>query len=208
MRNWCHQDLPSGAYELLIVNPQSPDGTHEHLAAVSRSYPDIRVREIAVGSRVTNKGAMINKALADSHGEWIWLTDADCLFAPNCLATVLEQIDGLSDQLFYGQRRYLSATQTDGLLAGRVDGLRDFAELAQAAMLRPPENSPWGYTQIAHRSTFEKVRYREEFNHFAHSDGIFVEDCKRHSITARQVEGLVCLHLDHPFSWYGTNTFL
>lgn len=209
LRNWCHQDLPSGAYELLIVNPQSPDGTHEHLAAVSRSYPHIRVREIPVSTRnVKNKGAMINKAIAQSRGEWIWLTDADCLFPSNCLAAVLEQIDGRSGHLFYGQRRYLTSAQTDALLAGRMDGLLQFNELAHGATVRAPENAPWGYTQIVHRSAFKRVSYREEHNHFAHSDGMFVADCKRRSITPRQIDGLFCLHLDHPFSWYGTDTFL
>jgi hypothetical protein len=24
----------------------------------------------------------------------------------------------------------------------------------------------------------------------------------------RQVPGLLCLHLDHPFAWYGTDSFL
>jgi hypothetical protein len=151
---------------------------------------------------------MINRALAETRGQWVWLTDADCLFSRNCLASVLKQIDGMNDHLFYGQRRYLTAAQTDALLAGRVDGLRQFHELARAATQRAFENAPWGYTQIVHRSTFEKVRYREGINHFAHSDNLFVEDCKRQSIMPRQIEGLFCLHLDHPFSWYGTNTFL
>jgi hypothetical protein len=209
LRNWCHQDLPSGAYEVLIVNPQSPDGTHEHIAAVARSFPHVRVREITVGADViTNKGAMINSAFAASHGEWIWLTDADCLFAPDCAGAVLQRIQDRNDHLFYGQRRYLAAAQTDALLAGRLDGLRDFQELAAAANWRPPENAPWGYTQIIHRRTFERVRYREGLNHFAHTDGIFTDDCRQQGISPKQVDGLYCLHMDHPFSWYGTDSFL
>jgi hypothetical protein len=209
LRNWCHQDLPSGAYELLVVNPESPDGTHEHVAAVARSFPHVRVREIAVGAElVTNKGAMINRAVAASRGEWIWLTDADCLFAPGCASTVLQQIANQPRHLFYGQRRYLSSAQTDALLSGRVDGLRDFSELAAMANLRPAENAPWGYTQIVHRQTFERIRYREGVNHFAASDGMFTADCERRRIRPKQVDGLFCLHMDHPFAWYGTNIFL
>ena len=209
LRNWCGQDLPSGAYELLVVNPGSPDGTHEHLAAVARSYPHVRVREIAVSPALAmNKGAMINRAAEASRGEWVWLTDADCLFPPNCAAEALKKVAGHSHNLFYGQRRYLAATQTDALLAGRVDGLNEFDELAETQLLRPPENAPWGYTQIVHRSVFSRVRYREDLNHFAHSDGIFTQDCLGHGISARQIEGLFCLHLDHPFSWYGTEVFL
>jgi hypothetical protein len=209
LRNWCYQNLPSGAYEVLVVNPQSPDGTHEHIAAVARSFPQVRVREIAVDANLTtNKGAMINRAFAASRGEWIWLTDADCLFAPDCAASVLPLIQGRQDRLFYGQRRYLTATQTDALLAGRVDGVRDFGELAENANLRPPENSPWGYTQIVHRSTLQRLSYDEKHNHFAHTDGVFAETCRRQGVTPLQLEGLFCLHLEHPFSWYGTRSFL
>jgi hypothetical protein len=206
LRNWCHQDLPFGAYEVLIVNPESPDGTHEHVAAVARGFPHIRVHEIAVGTNLsTNKGAMINRAFEASRGEWIWLTDADCLFAPGSAATVLQQVQG--QHLFYGQRRRLSPAQTDALLAGRADGLRDFAELAAVAGGRV-ENGPWGFTQIVHRRVFEQIRYREEVNNFARTDDIFVGDCRRQQITPKQLEGLFCLHLEHPFAWDGTKYFL
>ena len=210
LRNWCHQDhdLPFGAYEVLIVNPESPDGTHELLAAVARSFPHIRVHEIAVGADLsTNKGAMINRAFEASRGEWIWFTDADCLFPPGCVATVLQQVEGQTQHLFYGQRRRLSAAQTDALLAGRADGLRDFAELAAAANGRV-ENGPWGFTQIVHRRVFEQIKYSEEMNHFARTDDIFVDDCRRHQISPIQLEGLFCLHIEHPFAWYGTEYFL
>lgn len=209
LRNWCHQSLPIGAYEVLVVNPNSPDGTHEHLLAVTGSYPHVRVREVAVGSRLaTNKAAMINRALAASRGEWVWLADADCLFSPTCALAALSQIHGRDQRLFYGQRRYLSAAQTDALLSGRADGLRDFDALAQAPGPRAPDTEPWGYTQIVHRSTLERVRYREEVRHFRDCDTLFVEDCRRHHVTAEQVDGLFCLHMEHPYAHYGTKLFL
>ncbi len=120
----------------------------------------------------------------------------------------LAQIKGRGSRLFYGQRRYLTASQTSELLAGRSDGLRDFDALSHNVGPRAPDNQPWGYTQIVHRSTLERVPYREQINHFAHSDSLFIQDCKRRRILPAQVEGLFCLHLDHPFSWYGTNAFL
>jgi hypothetical protein len=209
LRNWCHQALPSGAYEVLVINPGSPDGTHEYLGAVARSYPHVRVCEVAVGSKLgKNKGALINYAVKMSRGEWIWLTDADCLFAPTGAVTSLEQITGQGPHLFYGQRRYLTLSQTDALVVGRLDGLRDFDLLSQEASPRAPENEPWGYMQIVHRSTLERVPYREDHNHFAHSDMAFIEDCKRHRVPPKQVPGLFCLHMEHPFAWYGTDMFL
>jgi hypothetical protein len=209
LRNWCHQTVPADAYELLVVNPQSPDGTHEHLAAVARSFPHLRVREIKVESDLAmNKGAMINRAVEMSRGQWIWLTDADCVFSPDCAAQVLRQLNGQTNSLFFGERRFLSTDQTDALLSGRVDGLREFDELAAAAESGRREEFQWGYTQIVHRSTLAKLHYTEEFNHFAHSDGMFAEACKRAGIKPCKVPGLFCLHLDHPFSWYGSELFL
>jgi hypothetical protein len=209
LRNWMHQSLDFGDHELLIVNPGSPDGTHDYLQAVMQSYPHLRVREIlAPGQRNTNKGAMINRALAVARGEWIWLTDSDCIFAPDACATVLSQIQGQTNTLFFGQRRYLSTVTTNSLLAGRVDGLSDFDALLRKGEARSPDCAPWGYTQIGHRTVFDRVRYREHLNHFAYSDLRFVEDCQRVQINVQQLHGLACLHLEHPFAWYGTNSFL
>ena len=213
LRNWVHQSLGSGALEILVVNPNSPDGTRELLAAVSSSYPHVRVREVsALPALATNKGAMINRALEVSRGQWIWLTDADCLFSPTAAETTLDKIAGRSQRLFYGERRYLSNTQTNALLSGRLDGLSQFDMLASSAACDSvpgsPGNGPWGYTQIMDRSTAKAIRYRDDLNYFAHSDSQFAEGCERQGISPEKVQGLFCLHLDHPFSWYGTNVFL
>lgn len=210
LRNWCRQDCSSGAYEVLVVNPGSPDGTREHLRAVARGYPDVRVCEIAAPAELAaNKGALINHAIGFAHGEWIWLTDADCLFPASAVSTVLGYIPSRGDRLFYGQRQHLSDAITSALLAGRADGVADFAELAAATQSgSPTENSPWGYTQIVRRVVFDRLRYTESFNHFAHSDGEFIARCKRGGLLPEQVPGLCCLHLEHPFAWYGNNQFL
>ncbi len=209
LRNWCHQSLDGARYELLIVNPNSPDGTHEHLAAVVESYPEVRVRELLVEPELRmNKGAMINRAVQASYGEWIWLTDADCLFGPDSAALVLERVHGNPGHLYFGERRHLTWPQTQALLAGRYDGLADFAQLAVAEHQRAPDRAPWGFTQIVHRSVMDRARYRDDIDHFAYTDNAFLEDCARLAIRPRLVEGLFCLHLNHPFSWYGTNAFL
>ena len=209
LRNWLNQSLGWGDHELLIVNPDSPDGTHDYLQAVTQSYPHLRVREVLTPrQRNLNKGAMINRALSVARGDWIWLTDSDCIFAPDAAAKALSQILGRTNTLFYGQRRYLSAVATNALLSGRVDALTEFDSLLREAGPRSPDCAPWGYSQIAHRSVFDRIRYREHLNHFAYSDLRFVEDCQRMHMDVVPLEGLTCLHLEHPFAWYGTNTFL
>lgn len=209
LRNWCHQSLPSGAFEILVVNPESPDGTRELLAAAARSFPHVRVREVAVPAGIgKNKGTMINHAFRASRGEWIWLTDADCVFPQDSLQNVLDHLDSTPCKLLYGQRRHLAECQTDGLLSGRLDSLKDFDEIARNADSRPSDNTPWGYTQIVHRSVLGRVAYTERVNNFSQSDEVFVNECRRLGIKIGQVPGLFCLHLHHPFSWYGTDTYL
>ncbi len=208
LRNWCHQTLAPSSYEVLVVNPESPDGTHEYLATVARSYPELAICEVAVeASLATNKGAMINRAVNASRGTWIWLTDADCLFSPTAAAGVLGHVQDRPQRLFYGRRRHLTTAHTDALLSSRIDGLHDFEALTHLNDSRIPDNEPWGYTQIVHRSTFERVRYREDMENYV-SDGLFIEECKRLAILPEQIDGLYCFHLVHPFAWYGTTRFL
>jgi hypothetical protein len=209
LRNWCHQNLPSGAFEILVVNPESPDGTHELLAAAARGYPHVRIREVpAPAEMAKNKGAMINLALRQSRGEWIWLTDADCLFPLDSMQKALRHVGSRTNKLFFGQRRHLAATQTDCLLAGRLDGLADFSELSRSADHRGIDNFPWGYTQILHRSFLQRVSYPEHINSFNISDDLFVSECRRRRLAAEQIPDLFCLHLNHPFSWHGTGAYL
>jgi hypothetical protein len=210
LRNWCHQDLPVGSLELLVVNPDSPDGTAEHLAVVARDAQHVAVREVRVPAELaTNKGAMINSALELARGEWIWITDADCLFPPGAAHAALLRVEEEPKHLYYLRRRHLTEPQTDALLAGTLDSVRDFDELAAASDGRgADDNYPWGYTQLFPRAALELVRYPMGVNHFAHTDGTFVEECRRNGYPARPLAGMLCLHLTHPFAWYGTDSFL
>jgi hypothetical protein len=209
LRNWCCQSVPRGAHEILVVNPDSSDGTHEYLRVVARSYPEVRVREVAVPAHLgMNKGAMINCALPLACGEWIWFTDADCVFPPHAAAAVLDYAPGRANRMLYGRRRYLTAGITSDVLCGRRDSIAEFDRLVQEPTTQADENAPWGYTQIVHRSAVERWRYPESFNHFAHGDGHFIDQCRARGVTPEQMPQMVCLHLDHPFAWYGTNECL
>jgi hypothetical protein len=210
LRAWCEQDVPVGSLEIIVVNPESPDGTREHVATVARAWQHVRVREVLVpGTLSTNKGAMINRGLDVCEGEWVWLADADCLFPPATAREALRQAELAPRHLYFLRRRHLSAGMTDALLAGRLDPVRDFDRLATAAPVAPAEDrAPWGYTQLTPRAALDFVRYREDVNTFAHTDEHFAEDCRRRGYAPRELTGLLCLHLAHPFSWEGTAGFL
>jgi hypothetical protein len=150
---------------------------------------------------------MINRGISAANGTTIWLTDADCLFHPDIVSRIL---DAVSDghRLYFGERRHLSIEQTESLLAGRVDGLRQFEQLWNASQSSHADVYPWGYTQIFGRPLLESVRYRNDFDTFSHSDTCFIEDCYRSLIPFELVNGLGCLHMTHPFAWNGTDAFL
>jgi glycosyltransferase involved in cell wall biosynthesis len=209
VHNWCNQQASSGSYEVLAVNPGNPDGTHEFLGAVARSYPHVRVEELPVSANLAmNKGALINTAVRASRGDWIWLTDADCLFGSHSVELVLAALSRDGTGFYYGERRHLSIEQTDALLSGQLDSVAHFERVAASECLQGNDRAPWGYTQIVPRCVLEKSRYGERFNHFAHSDNIFAEECRRTGLPQRLIEGLFCLHLHHPSAWFGTETFL
>jgi glycosyltransferase involved in cell wall biosynthesis len=210
LRNWCQQDLPSGVFEVIVVNPHNDEETHELLASVRDTCPHLRVVEVPVGETIArNKGAMLNAAFRVSVGDWIWLTDADCLFPPNAVTSVLEFVEGRTGYLFYGERRHLDEAQTGAVLAGRLDGVADFAALMHAVEGGPVDCTPWGYTQIVHRSVMERRPYRELTSaQFSAVDNIFMIECGRLGVHPMRIPGLTCLHLHHPFAWYGTDTAL
>jgi hypothetical protein len=206
---WCRQVAPVGSFEVIVVNPASPDGTAEHLAAVAATFPDVRIRELFVDGP-PHKPLLINQAVQASSGDWVWLTDADCLFPTNAVQLVLDQLDHgpeAEGRLLYGSRQHLRRADTDALLAMALDGVEDFAALADRADERAPQQYPWGYTQIVPRRVLLDVPYREDMQHFAHSDGIFIDGCRRWGIEPLLVEGLNCLHMSHPFAWYGTKAY-
>lgn len=203
LTSWCRQRVPSGALEVIVVNPESPDGTHELLASMAAAYPEVRLCELRVEAALgRNKGAMMNRGVEASRGEWIWLTDADCVFPPDAAARLLSS-GADTGALTFGERRHLSKAATDLLLAGRI--APDEVSDADAGFV---EAYPWGYTQIFHRSQLARVRYREDLDHFAGSDESFLRTWRDAGLPERRLEGLHCLHLQHPFSWYGTTSFL
>jgi hypothetical protein len=206
---WCRQDAPAGSFEVIVVNPASPDGTAEHLAAVAASFPNVRIRELFVDAPA-HKPLLVNEAVRASAGSWVWLTDADCLFPSNAIGLVLGEIGRSApgeQRMLFGGRRHLRRADTDALLAMALDGVDDFAVLADRADAKAAQCYPWGYTQIAPRDLLLETPYRESLQHFAHSDGIFVDDCRRRGIEPSPVADLYCLHLAHPNSWYGTQSY-
>jgi hypothetical protein len=207
LRSWAHQSVPSGTLEVIVVNPASPDVTHAVVAAAARENPGLRVAELPASAALArNKGALINRGVAAARGEWIWLTDADCLYPTTGAARVLAGVASRS-ALLYCERRHLTEQATKALIEGYADAVAQFEALA--GQTRGDTNvCPWGYCQIVHRSILSRVRYREDVNTYSDSDNSFVDDCLRSGVQLVRIEELSCLHLVHPFAWCGTADLL
>jgi hypothetical protein len=206
---WARQEAPTGSYEVIIVNSGNADGMTQHIAAVAGSYPEFRVRQI-LAEGVTDKGKLINKAAESCRGDYVWMTDADCLFSDQAVSLVLSAVEeaGASQRLFFAERRHLRRQESERLLAGRTDGVREFAALLAAATERAPQAYPWGYTQIVASDVLRNIGYSEAGTAYAHSDGLFVDACESEGLSLTAVDGLICIHMAHPFAWYGTDSFL
>jgi glycosyltransferase involved in cell wall biosynthesis len=206
LTSWCRQQVPSGALEVIVLNPASPDGTHEIVASMAAAYPEVRLREIPIpAAQARNKGYMLNRGISASRGEWIWMTDADCVFPPDAVARLLGS-NADPAALHFGERRHLTQASTDLLLAGRIDPSAGFELVAND--VGGVEAYPWGYTQIVHRSRRGWLRYREDLKHFAGYDETFLEQWRAAGLPESRLDGVTCLHLSHPFAWYGTDRFL
>ncbi len=209
LRAWSRQEAEPGSFEVIVANPASADATHAIIAAAAASFPQARIAELELDpSSGRNKGAMINRAARWARGSWVLLTDADCLFLPSTIRLLREAGASGRWDLRFGERHHLSLRQTQAVLAGAIDQAETALYEAALSSARPPERSPHGYAQFVPRSLLQAVRYSEAVNHFAHTDQIFVADCLRRGVAATLLEGLTCLHLTHPFAWYGTHLYL
>ncbi|MFI4876558.1 MAG: glycosyltransferase, partial [Blastopirellula sp. JB062] len=80
------------AWELIVVDGKSTDGTQEAVARFQQTHPELTVRlveEQGIGSHGNARNHVIDAA----QGEWIAFTDADCVVAADWLTALVETIE-------------------------------------------------------------------------------------------------------------------
>lgn len=119
-----HQDLPPDAYEIILVNDGSTDGSAEICSRYAEAYPHI----LLVEQPNAGLSAARNSGLALAHGDWLWFVDSDDFVAPNCLRKIV--------QLCEAQQLEVLAISAANVRDGKREVYRQFTDNQQVTILR------------------------------------------------------------------------
>lgn len=207
------QDYDLTRVELVVANPNSPDGLSEHLRTlrnVAASMGGPRIVEAKVEhAHARNRGLLVQRAFEASSGKVVIGMDCDVVLPRMFLKGILKSLKDHPNAMVGVDRRFLSPLTTDRILAGELDPLAEFETLAREDHAEDKGyKGVLGYCQAVPRSAWERVGYPTEFNETAKSDVAFADRLKKHGIAPWFEKDLCVLHLHHPRDWAGTNGFL
>jgi len=205
------QELPFEDFEVVVTNPQSPDGLKEYLDTLKRAAPRMNVVRVDIPeSYRRNRGWMIARAFECSRGETVMGADCDIVMPRHFIKTMLQASRENPLNLLGVYRSLLSPQTTSAILAGFIDPAAHFERLTgDDNQEKDGYRGVLGYCQVAPRDAWEKTGYPEEFDNIARSDVAFVERLGREQgVTPRLVPGIKVLHLWHPRNWEGTQECL
>ncbi|NUN70041.1 MAG: glycosyltransferase [Bacteroidetes bacterium] len=91
LRSLTAQDFPSDAYEIIIVNDRSEDGTAALVRAAAATAPNIRLIDIRENtSGMPNKKHALQRGIEAARHELLAFTDADCIVPAGWLTGIHE----------------------------------------------------------------------------------------------------------------------
>lgn len=208
LESLARQSIP---VEIVVADPESPDGLADYLPAFAARHGHLRVVHLPLDARYhRNRGVGINRAFDVSSGQVIVSIDGDIVFAPRTLEILEREILRAPDQVLGIRRVFVDRGETERILSGQVDPFADFKRLEESKG-DGEENAlvgVLGYCQAVHRRAFARARYPEEFDQVNQSDIVFVERLGRFGVRSRFLETERALHLWHPRNWKGTTELL
>jgi hypothetical protein len=212
LESLARQELPEGTLEIVVADPESPDGLRDHLESFARKYSHLRVIHLPLDVRYRrNRGVGINRAFDASLGGIIISIDGDIVFPPHLVRRLMEEVEKSPGMVFGVGRVFLPRETTEEVLSGAIDPFVGFHEL----LYSPGDGEEQrhvgvlGYCQAVRRTAFSKARYPEEFDMVNQSDIVFVERLAQWAgVRPKFLDEEAVLHLWHPRNWTGTSDFL
>jgi hypothetical protein len=205
------QTLPRAEFELVVTNPQSPDGLGKYLAEFKKQNKSFNLTVVdAPEIHRGNRGWMIDHAFKHSRGGALMIADCDCILPPHFLEKALGILEVNPDRILGVYRNLLSTETTERILSGELDPVAGFQELRKEDQEeKMGYRGVLGYCQIVRREVYLKTPYRDDIESIAKSDVKFLEDlAEQQGVTPLRIEGETLLHLWHPRDWSGTKGFL
>jgi cellulose synthase/poly-beta-1,6-N-acetylglucosamine synthase-like glycosyltransferase len=83
------QDYPKNSFEVILVDDHSDDQGKEELRRAVELYSEINWQILSLPSDVYGKKSALNLGITKAAGDWILLTDADCIPTPTWARAVM-----------------------------------------------------------------------------------------------------------------------
>lgn len=158
------QDSPRGAFEVVVADSNSTDGTAEYLAGVAAEHPFVR----HVPGAYTGRASARNGGIAASLAPIVLFTDADIIVSPDLLARHLAHHDQPGIRAVVG-------------MEVQVDSYDDYVRKRDDRALRAPlhgekhKRLSWLYFLTGNasvpRAELDRVgRFDEDFTGYGHED--------------------------------------
>ncbi|PRP96557.1 putative glycosyl transferase [Enhygromyxa salina] len=163
LRSLRWQDVEPGTIEIVITD----FGSAPAQAAVLHEYADHHGAQVVrvETTQTWNRARALNHGIQRATGRYVFCTDADMIFAPNFVPTLLEVQARERDQAFV----VCHCRDLPERLAEQQWALEDFPELLASAPFRKATGT--GACQVARREFFERVRgYDEGFSFWGQED--------------------------------------
>lgn len=192
LRSLRWQELPAERVELLISDFGSDDAHREALAPMAEAHG---VRVVFHDTReIWNRARALNIGIRAARGRYVLCTDADMIFAPTFLPTVVQAQQEADDAaLVVCQCRDLPSTVEE-----RAYALEDFPALLQASYYRKRLGT--GACQMALRGMFHTLRgFDEGYKFWGLEDTDMTFRAQRHGLRLAWVHPRTAmLHQWHP----------
>ena len=158
------QDLRRGAYEVVVADSNSNDGTAEYLAEVARDNPIVR----HLPGPYTGRASARNAGIAAALGRIVLFTDADIIASPDLLSRHLAHHEQPGARAVVGMEVQVSSY--DDYLAKRADRTK-----REPLHGEKPKRLSWLYfltgNASAPRAELDRVgRFDEDFTGYGHED--------------------------------------